>query len=511
MHEGRGAAQAPIRIGEFLLDPVSGELHGHLGRHSLSAQPLNVLLALVERPGRAGDPRRAAAAALARRYLRRLRARPERDREAAARRARRLRRHAALHRDGASPRLSSRRRRGSRPRRVGRHARRTARAVPASGERPAPTVRRRSDGVAPGASRRSSSWRLRSIAALALGAMVSVNLRRQAQAAFVPARPTAARFDTAHLRSRAPDRRHVVAGWTADRVRVGQGRQLRHLHAERRWRRAHPPHEHAGQRHPAGVVAGRATPGLPLGRRGRRSLHRGCQRAARSAASRATGCGPRGCPTGATSCFRTLEFAGALPRAGRRRRGASRDSRGPAPGRRLELLRRPSGRTDWRPRHPSGDALRVLRRGSGQPSTPGRRYQRRAAARVADGVRTGAVESRRHGAVRRSHRRRRAGHLARARRSRDAGVAATRPLDDRAGERRQRGDLAGRQPARLHESRLHHAGLAVPVRRRRRTIAWQMAAPSPTKTRRSSRWRSRPTDRCSSLLSVSQDAMPGAC
>jgi Tol biopolymer transport system component/DNA-binding winged helix-turn-helix (wHTH) protein len=40
-----------IRVGDFVLDPRSGELRGESARHTLSAQPLNVLLALIERPG----------------------------------------------------------------------------------------------------------------------------------------------------------------------------------------------------------------------------------------------------------------------------------------------------------------------------------------------------------------------------------------------------------------------------------------------------------------------------
>jgi Tol biopolymer transport system component/DNA-binding winged helix-turn-helix (wHTH) protein len=44
-------AGTTIRVGEFLLDPPSGELRSDAGRHSLSAQPLEVLLALIDRPG----------------------------------------------------------------------------------------------------------------------------------------------------------------------------------------------------------------------------------------------------------------------------------------------------------------------------------------------------------------------------------------------------------------------------------------------------------------------------
>lgn len=40
-----------IRVGDFVVDPRSGELRGESGRQVLSAQPLHVLLALLERPG----------------------------------------------------------------------------------------------------------------------------------------------------------------------------------------------------------------------------------------------------------------------------------------------------------------------------------------------------------------------------------------------------------------------------------------------------------------------------
>lgn len=40
-----------IRVGEFVVDPRSGELSGSGGRQTLSGQPLEALLALVDRPG----------------------------------------------------------------------------------------------------------------------------------------------------------------------------------------------------------------------------------------------------------------------------------------------------------------------------------------------------------------------------------------------------------------------------------------------------------------------------
>jgi Tol biopolymer transport system component/DNA-binding winged helix-turn-helix (wHTH) protein len=44
--------EGPVRVGDFVLDTRSGELRGgDAGRQMLSAQPLHVLLALVERPG----------------------------------------------------------------------------------------------------------------------------------------------------------------------------------------------------------------------------------------------------------------------------------------------------------------------------------------------------------------------------------------------------------------------------------------------------------------------------
>jgi Tol biopolymer transport system component/DNA-binding winged helix-turn-helix (wHTH) protein len=44
-------ARAPVRIGEFILDPGRGELRNDSGRQGLAVQPLNVLLALADRPG----------------------------------------------------------------------------------------------------------------------------------------------------------------------------------------------------------------------------------------------------------------------------------------------------------------------------------------------------------------------------------------------------------------------------------------------------------------------------
>lgn len=51
MTEGTQPAGGAIRVGDFVVDPRSGELRGAAGRQLLSAQPLHVLLALAERPG----------------------------------------------------------------------------------------------------------------------------------------------------------------------------------------------------------------------------------------------------------------------------------------------------------------------------------------------------------------------------------------------------------------------------------------------------------------------------
>jgi DNA-binding winged helix-turn-helix (wHTH) protein/dipeptidyl aminopeptidase/acylaminoacyl peptidase len=51
MNDGTQPTDGAIRVGDFVVDPRSGELRGEAGRQLLSAQPLNVLLALIERPG----------------------------------------------------------------------------------------------------------------------------------------------------------------------------------------------------------------------------------------------------------------------------------------------------------------------------------------------------------------------------------------------------------------------------------------------------------------------------
>jgi hypothetical protein len=50
MHADRPPPAGSIRVGDFVVDPRSGELRGASGRQVLSAQPLHVLLALIERP-----------------------------------------------------------------------------------------------------------------------------------------------------------------------------------------------------------------------------------------------------------------------------------------------------------------------------------------------------------------------------------------------------------------------------------------------------------------------------
>jgi Tol biopolymer transport system component/DNA-binding winged helix-turn-helix (wHTH) protein len=51
MNERTQPAGGPIRIGDFVVDPRSGELRGSSGKQLLSGQPLHVLLALAEHPG----------------------------------------------------------------------------------------------------------------------------------------------------------------------------------------------------------------------------------------------------------------------------------------------------------------------------------------------------------------------------------------------------------------------------------------------------------------------------
>jgi Tol biopolymer transport system component/DNA-binding winged helix-turn-helix (wHTH) protein len=51
MNDATRPTGGAIRVGDFVVDPSSGELRGEAGKQSLSAQPLQVLLALAERPG----------------------------------------------------------------------------------------------------------------------------------------------------------------------------------------------------------------------------------------------------------------------------------------------------------------------------------------------------------------------------------------------------------------------------------------------------------------------------
>jgi DNA-binding winged helix-turn-helix (wHTH) protein len=51
MADGTQPAGGAIRVGDFTVDPRSGELRSEAGRQTLSAQPLHVLLALIDHPG----------------------------------------------------------------------------------------------------------------------------------------------------------------------------------------------------------------------------------------------------------------------------------------------------------------------------------------------------------------------------------------------------------------------------------------------------------------------------
>ena len=51
MNQGTQPTGGAIRVGDFVVDPRSGELRGEAGRQVLSAQPLHVLVTLAERPG----------------------------------------------------------------------------------------------------------------------------------------------------------------------------------------------------------------------------------------------------------------------------------------------------------------------------------------------------------------------------------------------------------------------------------------------------------------------------
>jgi Tol biopolymer transport system component/DNA-binding winged helix-turn-helix (wHTH) protein len=188
MSDASRVAGTPIRVGEFLLDPSSGELRSDTGRQSLSAQPLQVLLALLERPRE-----------LVTRDELRQRLWPagtyvdfEHGLNAVVKRLR-----DALGDSADTPRYVE-----TVPRRGYRLIAAVGRGVPDSVARPPDLVPPAPDPAAPAAppptsgstpvrSRRRLGLTALVVAALALGALASMNLRRQAQAAFAVAPPTA--------------------------------------------------------------------------------------------------------------------------------------------------------------------------------------------------------------------------------------------------------------------------------------------------------------------------------
>jgi Tol biopolymer transport system component/DNA-binding winged helix-turn-helix (wHTH) protein len=210
-----------IRVGEFLLDPPSGELRSDAGRHSLSTQPLQVLLALIDRPGE-----------VVTRDELRQRLWPadtyvdfEHGLNAIVKRLR-----DALGDSADTPRYIE-----TVPRRGYRLVAAVDRGEPVSGEPPpqgtvpapepaAPSVLTEGADATPVHPRRRLALvALSLIAALALGALALVNYRRQAQAAFgetphPAADPTRLTFGPG-LQTYAtwsPDGRRIAFAWDRD-------------------------------------------------------------------------------------------------------------------------------------------------------------------------------------------------------------------------------------------------------------------------------------------------------
>ena len=112
-------AERLLRFESFELDVRSRELRKGKQRIRLQEQPFEILRLMLERPGDVVTREELAQSSLAGRHLRRLRAQPERGREAAARRPRRRCGQSAVRRDAAAPRLpvhcvAARRRNGAR-------------------------------------------------------------------------------------------------------------------------------------------------------------------------------------------------------------------------------------------------------------------------------------------------------------------------------------------------------------------------------------------------------------
>jgi Tol biopolymer transport system component/DNA-binding winged helix-turn-helix (wHTH) protein len=223
MSDASRVAGTQIRVGEFVLDPRSGELRGNAGRQRLSAQPLHVLLALLDRPGE-----------LVTRDELRQRLWPadtyvdfEHGLNAIVKRLR-----DALGDSADTPRYIE-----TVPRRGYRLVAALNHGTPASSAPiPEPTVptpepaassepRPAADPVPAGARRRYALVAASLLAALALAALVSLNYRREAQAAFVEAPrpavdgvPTRLTFGPG-LQTDAtwsPDGRRIAFAWDRD-------------------------------------------------------------------------------------------------------------------------------------------------------------------------------------------------------------------------------------------------------------------------------------------------------
>ena len=340
MNQGTQPTGGAIRVGDFVVDPRSGELRGEAGRQVLSAQPLHVLVTLAERPGElvTRDELRARLwpADTYVDFEHGLNAVVKRLRDALGDSADAPRYIETVPRRGYRlvARGSARRRACSRSSRA-RAGRTPEQAATAAADACRIGVRL---GPPPGPSPRCSPVESRSprLACSSTSTSSDRGPRR-------PGSKEACRRQACSRRgSRSvPDSRPTPA-WSPDGRRIAfacrSRRQLRPVHAERgRWR-AGPHHELARERDAAGLVARRRAAGLPIGRGRRRAVHGAASTAAPSDASR-TGVPRRLDARRARHRVRRAPAAEAvLRRAGRRRRAAARSPAGPAVEWRLDVV-----------------------------------------------------------------------------------------------------------------------------------------------------------------------------
>ena len=261
MNTAASSTSRVCRFGPFELDLRSGELASNGRRQTLPEQPLALLKALLERPGE-----------LVTRDELRHELWPgdtfvdfEHGLNAAVKRLR-----DALGDSAESPRFIET---------VPRRGYRFVAPVEGGSEAPAP-VRQPDPVPAPVPAPRPRRWwwaasaAMGVVAATTAGAWWALRNGTRRERDRAKRRARAAQPDAPDVRSRTADRRHVVAGWPLHRVRLRQGRQLRHLGATRHGRRRGAGDEIAGAGHGARLVTGRQHDRVPLGTRRRRPVRR---------------------------------------------------------------------------------------------------------------------------------------------------------------------------------------------------------------------------------------------